>query len=106
MKDVLSGGSLTSAPSESLFFIDKSKDLSVKRKTEKKREKFNIVVKLDWCRKQSIILAVEVEPSGCSYNPSFESHQDSRAQVVVEEMQKVYKIELGPQPVPLIVMGE
>ncbi|XVE99845.1 hypothetical protein REPUB_Repub03eG0236600 [Reevesia pubescens] len=169
-KDALSGGSLTSAPTESLFFIDKSKDLSVKRKIEKKREKVlrvdsvlkknpfveavpsskqkknsskkkknealkaeDVVVHQDvhkddsspdsgmvpiWgnegqhsgkarqVSKQSIIPAVEVEPPGCSYNPSFESHQDSLAQAVAEEMQKAYKIELGPQPVPLTVMGE
>ncbi|KAA3482031.1 P60-like protein [Gossypium australe] len=165
-KDALSGGSLTSAPTESLFFIDKSQDLSVKKKIEKKREK---VLRVDsmlkknpfveavpsskqkkskkkkkealnakdvvqdvpkdettpdsgmvpiWgdggqhsgkarqVSKQSIIPAVEVEPPGCSYNPTFDSHQDSLAQAVAEEMQKAYKIELGPQPVPLTVMGE
>ncbi|GMI87333.1 SMALL ORGAN 4 [Hibiscus trionum] len=161
-KDALSGGSLTSAPTESLFVIDKSQDLSVKKKIEKKREK---VLRVDsmlkknpfvqavpsskhktskkkkkealkaedapkdesvpdsgmapiWgdggnnggkarqVSKQSIIPAVEVEAPGCSYNPSFESHQDSLAQAVAEEMQKAYKIELGPQPVPLTVMGE
>ncbi|KAG8479964.1 hypothetical protein CXB51_024996 [Gossypium anomalum] len=128
-KDALSGGSLTSAPTESLFFIDKSQDLSVKKKIEKKREK---VLRVDsmlkknpfveavpsskqksqhsgkarQVSKQSIIPAVEVEPPGCSYNPTFDSHQDSLAQAVAEEMQKAYKIELGPQPVPLTVMGE
>ncbi|KAL4290452.1 hypothetical protein GQ457_14G026530 [Hibiscus cannabinus] len=161
-KDALSGGSLTSAPTESLFVIDKSQDLSVKKKIEKKREK---VLRVDsmlkknpfveavpsskqkiskkkkkeafkaedapkdesvpdsgmvlmWgdggqhgrkarqVSKQSVIPAVEVEAPGCSYNPSFESHQDSLAQAVAEEMQKAYKIELGPQPVPLTVMGE
>ncbi|KAE8726762.1 ARM repeat superfamily protein [Hibiscus syriacus] len=166
-KDALSGGSLTSAPTESLFVIDKSKDLSVKKKIEKKREK---VLRVDsmlkknhfvevvpsskqksfkkkkealkavdavvqdapkdesvpdsgmvplWgdggqhggrkarqVSKQSIIPAVEVEAPGCSYNPAFESHQDSLAQAVAEEMQKAYKIELGPQPVPITVMGE
>ncbi|XVF14974.1 hypothetical protein REPUB_Repub09cG0107800 [Reevesia pubescens] len=133
MKDALYRGSLTSAPTKSLFFIDKSKDLSVKRKIEKKREKRNSkkkenealkakdVVLQDvpkddsasgssmaplWgnegqhngkarqVSKQSIIPAVEVEPPRCSYNPSFESHQDSLAQAVAEEMQKVYKSEL------------
>ncbi|KAK6143195.1 hypothetical protein DH2020_023543 [Rehmannia glutinosa] len=38
-KDALSGGSLADAPSDSLFFVDKSRDLSVKRKIEKSREK-------------------------------------------------------------------
>ncbi|KAE8668512.1 hypothetical protein F3Y22_tig00112305pilonHSYRG00249 [Hibiscus syriacus] len=37
---------------------------------------------------------------------SLMSIQDSFAQTVAEEMQKAYKIELGPQPVPLTVMGE
>lgn len=56
--------------------------------------------------KPSVIPAVEVEPSGCSFNPSFESHQDSLACAVADEMQKVYKHELGPEPVPLTVQGE
>lgn len=34
------------------------------------------------------------------------SIQDSLAQAVAEEMQKVYQSELGPQPVPLTVPGE
>lgn len=34
------------------------------------------------------------------------SNQDSLAEAVAEEMQKAYKIELGPQPVPLTVVGE
>ncbi|CAI9091816.1 OLC1v1026932C1 [Oldenlandia corymbosa var. corymbosa] len=38
-KDALSGGSLADVPSDSLFFVDKSRDLSVKRKIEKHREK-------------------------------------------------------------------
>ncbi|KAG6396794.1 hypothetical protein SASPL_142951 [Salvia splendens] len=38
-KDALSGGSLADVPSDSLFFLDKSRDLSVKRKIEKNREK-------------------------------------------------------------------
>ncbi|KAF2319210.1 hypothetical protein GH714_013977 [Hevea brasiliensis] len=53
-----------------------------------------------------VIPAVEVEPPGCSFNPSFEAHQDSLAQAVAEEMQKVYQSELGPEPVPLNVPGE
>ncbi|KAK6925175.1 Ribosome biogenesis protein Nop53/GLTSCR2 [Dillenia turbinata] len=56
--------------------------------------------------KPSEIPAGEIEPPGCSYNPSFESHQDSLAHVVAKEMQKVYKDELGPQPVSLTVPGE
>ncbi|XP_059301643.1 ribosome biogenesis protein NOP53 [Lycium ferocissimum] len=38
-KDALSGGSLAQLPSDSLFYVDKSTDLSVKRKIDKKREK-------------------------------------------------------------------
>uniref|UniRef100_A0A5B6YUX6 Ribosome biogenesis protein NOP53 n=1 Tax=Davidia involucrata TaxID=16924 RepID=A0A5B6YUX6_DAVIN len=164
-KDALSGGSLTELPSESLFFLDKSRDLSVKRKIEKHREK---VLRCDsllqrnsfvqsvpsstqktskkkrkvqkakdavqdclkddgvsdsgmadlWddkgghnsktkrISKPSVIPAVEVEPPGCSFNPSFENHQDSLALAVADEMQKIYRNELGPQPVPLTVPGE
>ncbi|KAM7504522.1 hypothetical protein LguiB_003426 [Lonicera macranthoides] len=164
-KDALSGGSLTHLPSDDLFYLDKSKDLSVKRKIEKQREK---VIRWDsvlqknafvqpvpsstvkktkrkhkevqktnsaqdcpkddgvadsgmddlWdekgdhnirtkkVSKPSIIPAVEVEPPGCSFNPSFDSHQDSLARAVADEMQKVYRKELGPHPVPLTVPGE
>ncbi|XP_062092411.1 ribosome biogenesis protein NOP53 [Humulus lupulus] len=161
-KDALSGGSLASAPAESLFFVDKSKDLSVKRKIEKQRDrvlrhesllqknpfvkpvsssipkKFNKKLKkipnakevlkdesatasdmVDiWDKKgdnhgkvkkvamPSLIPAVEVDHPGCSFNPSFDSHQDVLASAVAEEMRKVYKKELGPQPVPLTVLGE
>ncbi|XP_065871187.1 ribosome biogenesis protein NOP53 [Euphorbia lathyris] len=163
-KDALSGGSLSNVPTESLFFVDKSKDLSVRRKIEKRREK---VLRCDsilqknpfvqtvpssnqkekkkskknqrvsepndpkgsatvggsemvdlWenngepdnkIRKVSIpsaIPAVEVEAPGCSYNPPPEAHQDSLAQAVAEEMQKIYQSELGPQPVPLVSRAE
>ncbi|GLT28738.1 hypothetical protein SLA2020_036470 [Shorea laevis] len=168
-KDALSGGSLASVPSESLFTVDKSQDLSVKRKIEKRREKvlrcesmlqrnpfvqavpsskqkkskknkkevavaakdeaaegavakgdsapdsgfYNIWenkgecdVKARKVMKTSVIPAVEVEPPGCSFNPTFESHQDSLAQAVAEELKKQYQNELGPQPVPLTVTGE
>ncbi|KAM1406861.1 hypothetical protein ACFXTH_001488 [Malus domestica] len=164
-KDALSGGSLASAPAESLFFEDKSKDLSVKRKIEKHRQKVLHVESMlqknpfvqpvpsstlkkskkahkkvpelmdgsEWSpkgsvshsgmaelwgytgddnkktkkmKKPSIIPAVEVEPPGSSFNPTFESHQETLAHAVAEEMGKVYKKELGPQPVPLTVPGE
>ncbi|KAJ0555401.1 putative ribosome biogenesis protein Nop53/GLTSCR2 [Helianthus annuus] len=55
--------------------------------------------------KAIVIPAVEVEPPGCSYNPTSESHQDSLAQAVADEMQKVYTKELRPAPVPLTVEG-
>ncbi|KAJ6690094.1 hypothetical protein OIU85_006381 [Salix viminalis] len=165
-KDALTGGSLAHVETDSLFFVDKSKDLSVKRKIEKHREKvlrcdsvlqknpFVVAVpssSLKRCKKKSkkdseakdasqdsskdgavsgsemadiwenkgdlsplpisitkpsIIPAVEVEPPGCSFNPSFEAHQDSLAEAVATEMQKVYQNELGPQPVPLTVTGQ
>nr|DAD26397.1 TPA_asm: hypothetical protein HUJ06_027865 [Nelumbo nucifera] len=38
-KDALSGGSLTAVSSESLYYVDKSSDISVKRKIEKHRQK-------------------------------------------------------------------
>ena len=41
-----------------------------------------------------------------NHNADFISIQDSLAQAVAEEMQKVYKTELGPQPVPLTVPRE
>ncbi|GJZ70197.1 ribosome biogenesis protein NOP53-like protein [Tanacetum coccineum] len=159
-KDALSGGSLTGAPNDSLFFVDKSRDLSVKRKIDKKREKvlrvdsilqknsFVQAVPSSNCKKSKVkpkevkrverdnekadtgmvdiwgeqgdhvvkkrkvgnktisIPAVEVEPPGCSYNPTSESHQDSLAHAVADEMQKVYTKELRPAPVPLTVDGE
>ncbi|KAL8192865.1 hypothetical protein R6Q57_027313 [Mikania cordata] len=146
-KDALSGGSLTGLPSDSLFFVDKSRDLSAKRKIEKCREKILrvdsilqknsfvqpvpsstmkksnkkqkelqkaattsqvclIVMSSRVSNKAIVIPAVEVEPPGCSYNPSSESHQDSLAHAVAAEMQKVYTKELRPAPVPLIVDGE
>lgn len=165
-KDALSGGCLENVPSESLFFVDKSRDLSIKRKIEKHREKIihsdsilkrnafvqpvpssnqkkikrkvKEVKNLDdvgkvghkdrsilasgmvdiWNEKgegnrktkrmfkPSTIPAVEVEPPGCSYNPSFESHQDSLACAVAEEMQKIYRNDLRPERVPLTVTGD
>ncbi|KAK8916266.1 hypothetical protein KSP39_PZI022765 [Platanthera zijinensis] len=163
-KDAHSGVSsaITSLPSDSLFYVDKSTDIPVKRKIEKHRnkvlhhesilqrnpfvqpvpsstlkksKKLNEIraVKFTkdasktedsasqfdiWNSKgaaeaqskkrftTSIIPAVEVEPPGCSFNPPFEAHQDSLAEAVADEMQKIYRDELGPQPVPLIISGE
>lgn len=165
-RDANSGGSLASAPSDSLFVVDKSADVPVKRKIEKKREKVlrfesvlqrnpfvkavpsstlkkskkkdktvDLVPSQDASKdkdrkssesgkfdiwddqstenikgkkkaKPSLIPAVEVEPPGCSFNPEDESHKDSLAQAVAEEMKKVYKKELEPKPIPLTVPGE
>ncbi|CAN6483677.1 unnamed protein product [Victoria cruziana] len=168
-KDAHSGGSLSHLPAKSLFFLDSSPDLSVKRKIEKhrakvlhcesvlqrnefvqvipapkrKKSKTNLppaakkdsavreteaaVAKSDghstsmlvdiWedkdekdkkVRKKtsvSSVPAVEIEPPGCSFNPFFEAHQDSLALAVAREMQKIYRKELGPQPVPETVSG-
>ncbi|XP_020570801.1 uncharacterized protein At2g40430 isoform X2 [Phalaenopsis equestris] len=164
-KDAHSGVSstITSLPSESLFYVDKSTDVPVKRKIEKHRLKVlrhesllqrNLFVQpvpssiLKKCKERkeiksvkaevrdvsktqdpalqldlwnnegeenakakkksatSLIPAVEMEPPGCSFNPPFEAHQDSLAEAVADEMQKIYREELGPEPVPLIVPGE
>ncbi|KAK0592735.1 hypothetical protein LWI29_024398 [Acer saccharum] len=164
-KDAHSGGSLSQLPNDSLFYVDSSKDLSVKQKIEKHRQK---VLRVDsvlqknpfvqavpsskskpkksikkqkdvlkekdatldcpmddsviasgmldiWANegdnkskkvsKPSVIPAVEVEAPGCSFNPTYESHQESLAQAVAEEMQKVYQNELGPEPIPFTVSG-
>ncbi|KAJ8537217.1 hypothetical protein K7X08_035618 [Anisodus acutangulus] len=162
-KDALSGGSLAQLPTDSLFYVDKSTDLSVKRKIEKKREKVlrcdsilqrnafveavpsstgkkskkkskeiqiakdatqkdlaggdsgmvdiwddkgELVIKTKKKPKTTVIPAVEVEPPGCSFNPPSESHQDALACAVADEMQKIYRNELGPEPIPLVVPGE
>uniref|UniRef100_A0A7C9EZJ9 Ribosome biogenesis protein NOP53 n=1 Tax=Opuntia streptacantha TaxID=393608 RepID=A0A7C9EZJ9_OPUST len=166
-RDANSGGSLASAPSDSIFVLDKSTDAPVKRKIEKHREKvlrYESILQRNpfvqplptsvhkksnkkkekvnnaqapsqdvpkdkedggsddgmvdlWSQgidnskrkkkaKPSLIPAVEVEPPGCSFNPEDESHKDSLAQAVAEEMKKVYKSELGPQPIPLTIPGE
>lgn len=166
-RDANSGGSLASAPSDSIFVLDKSTDVPVKRKIEKRREKvlrYESILQRNpfvqplptsvhkksnkkkeklnnaqapsqgvskdkedggsddsmvdlWSQggdnikrkkkaKPSLIPAVEVEPPGCSFNPEDESHKDSLAQAVAEEMKKVYKSELGPQPIPLTIPGE
>lgn len=49
--------------------------------------------------------AYVVHPDG-NYFSSFASIQESLAQAVAEEMQKVYRKELGPEPVPITVPGE
>ncbi|XP_075485449.1 ribosome biogenesis protein NOP53-like [Primulina tabacum] len=167
-KDALSGGSLADIPGDSLYFVDKSRDLSVKRKIEKRREKVlhcdsvlqrnpfvqpvpssiqkkkkstksgkaiqtdeadaedcsknetaadsSIVdlwgekgedcVRIRRKPKPSLIPAVEVEPSGCSFNPDPETHQEALARAVADEMQKIYQHELGPEPVPILVPGQ
>ncbi|KAK0592359.1 hypothetical protein LWI29_017801 [Acer saccharum] len=60
---------------------------------------------LDIWANDEVIPAVEVEAPGCSFNPAYESRQESLAQAVAEEMQKVYQNELGPEPIPFTVPG-
>ncbi|KAH9314731.1 hypothetical protein KI387_023358, partial [Taxus chinensis] len=55
---------------------------------------------LKWKPRKPVIPAVEVDLPGCSYNPPFEAHQDALAVAVAEEMQKLYKKELQPPPLP------
>ncbi|CAN1744749.1 Ribosome biogenesis protein NOP53 [Linum perenne] len=144
-KDALTGGSLNDVSDESLFFVDKSKDLTVRRKIEKHREKVlhcdsvlqrnpfvkavpssrenkpinhkkkkqpknkkeqneAPVVKHDITEDGESGVTDLWEKEGMLY--ILMSCMDSLAQAVAEEMQKVYKNELGPQPVPLTVEGE
>eukprot|EP01018_Ginkgo_biloba_P014939 Gb_01646 [translate_table: standard] len=169
-KEARSGGSLTHLAPDSLFFVDKSKDFSIKRKIDKHRNKVlhcdsilqnnSFVPSIPSSKKKTkspfkpaqnptfsksdqkaigadqkavgalfdiwgnsnakveegkenkrskrkpktpVIPAVEVEAPGCSFNPSFEEHQDALAVAVAQEMQKVYKKELEPQPLPSVV---
>ncbi|KAG5621826.1 hypothetical protein H5410_007044 [Solanum commersonii] len=69
-------------------------------------DKGELVIKTKKKPKTSVIPAVEVEPPGCSFNPPSESHQDALACAVADEMQKIYRNELGPEPIPLVVPGE
>ncbi|KAG0608709.1 hypothetical protein M758_8G126300 [Ceratodon purpureus] len=50
--------------------------------------------------------AVEVDMPGCSYNPSFDDHQEALGAAVADEMKKVINRELQPEPVQLHVLGD
>ncbi|KAH7433865.1 hypothetical protein KP509_07G089700 [Ceratopteris richardii] len=166
-----SGGPLDSVPDEDLFFVDKSSDVSLIKKTARCRGK---VLKSDAIlERQSLVpplistktkskrgktpktkvlayvgekqvkqgnaqetfdiwaddvhhesdgskkklnmkkvrstecpaAAVEVDIAGCSFNPSFEEHQEALGLAVAQEMQKVYKQQLEPPPIPVMVPG-
>lgn len=163
-KDALSGGPVDSAANDSLFYVDRSSDIPVKKKIEKHREKVlhvdsvlqsnPFVQPIPSSRRKeskkkrkavpdenngaqgstkvakdsslgitdiwsdeaeatkvkkkkpktvaSHIPAVEVEPSGCSFNPPFEAHQDALAEAVAIEMKKSYRKELEPEPLPFV----
>ncbi|XP_024526883.1 ribosome biogenesis protein NOP53-like [Selaginella moellendorffii] len=49
--------------------------------------------------------AVEIDAPGCSFNPTYEDHQEALGAAVAQEMQQVYKKELEPEPIPLQVPG-
>lgn len=49
--------------------------------------------------------AVEVDMPGCSYNPSFDDHQEALGAAVAEEMKKVINRDLQPEPVHMHVPG-
>ncbi|KAJ7550108.1 hypothetical protein O6H91_07G083600 [Diphasiastrum complanatum] len=54
---------------------------------------------------ESEIPAVEVDAPGCSYNPTFEDHQEALGMAVAQEMQKVYQKDLQPDPIARYVHG-
>ncbi|CAN8317570.1 unnamed protein product [Cochlearia groenlandica] len=68
-------------------------------------DSIGLFIEIIW-KNNSMIPAVEVDHEGCSYNPTSESHEDMLAEAVAQEMQKVYKTELGPEPVPLTIDGD
>ncbi|BBM99005.1 nucleolar protein 53 [Marchantia polymorpha subsp. ruderalis] len=182
-----SGGPLDAVPDDSLFFVDKSKDVTIERKTKKHREKIlhcdsvlqrnslipplraplkpkrkrkdrdtakppskkksaletvvaqdggdgeeemavsadvweaghgtetldenTFIPKTGKKKMQKLaksappveVPAVEIDAPGCSYNPTFEDHQDALGLAVAQEMQKVYKKDLEPPRVPKTV---
>eukprot|EP00246_Nothoceros_aenigmaticus_P000412 TRINITY_DN1060_c0_g1_i1.p1 TRINITY_DN1060_c0_g1~~TRINITY_DN1060_c0_g1_i1.p1 ORF type:complete len:357 (+),score=77.04 TRINITY_DN1060_c0_g1_i1:153-1223(+) len=49
--------------------------------------------------------AVEVDAPGCSYNPTFEDHQEALGVAVAHEVRKILQKELQPTPVPRTVVG-
>lgn len=182
--DERSGGALDALPSESLFFVDKTKDVTVARKVHKHRSKIlqadsilqrNTLIpvlkepghshkkrkdrdvakplskvssmppkstasaaarKIVMDSKSSVFdmwgeggdemisektlekkkydakrvrveaaPAVVVDEPGCSYNPTFVDHQEVLGLAVAEEMQKVLKKDLEPDPIPTAVVG-
>nr|GMC99866.1 ribosome biogenesis protein NOP53-like [Ipomoea batatas] len=83
-KDALSGGSLADVPSESLFYVDKSRDLSAKRKIEKKRDKVLHFESL--LQKNAFVQPV---PSSTTKKSKKKSKDAKKAKDAVEECQKV-----------------
>jgi len=77
----------------------------------KSTEEFNIrnkavkAVKL-WKKSLRSVPAVEIDPSGCSINPEYESHQEAVAEAVAVEMKKQYDRDLLPVAPPKVVGWE
>ncbi|GLJ44505.1 hypothetical protein SUGI_0934270 [Cryptomeria japonica] len=59
-----------------------------------------------WKPRKYAIPVLQVDLSRCTYKPPFESHQDALAVVVAEEMQKVYRKEQEPPPLPSLVTDD
>eukprot|EP00249_Psilotum_nudum_P015239 c25219_g1_i1 orf=427-1674(-) len=178
-EDERSGGPLHAVSSESLFFVDKSRDGQPEKKTWKHRKKIllcdsilqrnSLVLPLPGSRKRKIqqngkghlkyakkriqlhqtrkanekqygavfdiwgaagegnksgkvickvdsknhaqkvapLLphGVEIDAPGCSYNPSFNDHQEALGVAAAREMQKIYQKDLEPPPIPRVVPG-
>ena len=77
----------------------------------KSTEEFNIrnkavkAVKL-WKKSLRQVPAVEIDPSGCSVNPEYGSHQEAVAEAVAVEMKKQYDRDLLPIAPPRVVGWE
>lgn len=59
-----------------------------------------------WKKSLRNVPAVEIDASGCSINPDYESHQEVVAEAVAAEMKKVYDRDLLPRAPPQVVEWE
>lgn len=59
-----------------------------------------------WKKSLRNAAAVEIDASGCSINPDYESHQEVVAEAVAAEMKKVYDRDLLPRAPPQVVEWE
>lgn len=59
-----------------------------------------------WKKSLRNVPAVEIDASGCSINPDYESHQEAVAEAVAAEMKKQYDRELLPEAPPKVVEWE
>jgi len=60
----------------------------------------------EWKKSLRDAPAVEIDASGCSVNPDYESHQEAVGQAVAAEMKKQYDAELLPVAPPKVVEWE